>query len=80
MFSVRMAEVVSIRNKWARIRQGRSSVEVLCWDFPAAEQMKGISWLNFTAKRAFCVVSLPDKGEVLGPFDRASLSWGKEGH
>ena len=24
-FSIRMAEVVSIRNKWARIRQGRSA-------------------------------------------------------
>jgi single-stranded-DNA-specific exonuclease len=50
MFSVRMAEVVNIRNKWARIRQGRSSVEVLCWDVPVAEQMKGDFLVEFYGK------------------------------
>ena len=28
-FSIRMAEVVSVRNKWVRIRQGRSSIEAI---------------------------------------------------
>ncbi len=40
-FSIRIAEVLSVRNKWARIGQGRSSVEVFCWDVPVTEQMKG---------------------------------------
>jgi single-stranded-DNA-specific exonuclease len=68
-FSIRMAEVLSIRNKWARIRQGRSSVEVLCWDVPITEQMKG----DFLVE--FYVVLLLDRAEFLGPFDRAFPSW-----
>jgi len=50
MFSVRMAEVVSTRNKWARIRQGRNSIEVLCWDVPVTEQMKGDFLVEFYGK------------------------------
>ena len=50
MFSIRMAEVLSIKNKWARIRQGRSSVEVLCWDVPITEQMKGDFLVEFYGK------------------------------
>ena len=49
-FSIRMAEIVSVRNKWARIRQGRSSVEVLCWDVPITEQMKGDFIVEFYGK------------------------------
>ena len=50
MFSIHMAEVVSIRNKWARIRQGRMTVEVLCWDVPITEQMKGDFLVEFYGK------------------------------
>jgi single-stranded-DNA-specific exonuclease len=49
-FSIRMAEVLSIRNKWARIRQGRNSLEVLCWDVPVTEQMKGDFLVEFYGK------------------------------
>jgi single-stranded-DNA-specific exonuclease len=49
-FSIRMAEIVSVRNKWARIRQGRSSVEVLCWDVQVTEQMKGDFLVEFYGK------------------------------
>lgn len=49
-FSIRMAEIVSVRNKWARIRQGRSSIEVLCWDVPVTEQMKGDFIIEFYGK------------------------------
>ena len=49
-FSIRMAEVLSIRNKWARIRQGRSSIEALCWDVPLREQMKGDFLVEFYGK------------------------------
>jgi hypothetical protein len=31
--------------------------------------------VEFSARLAFCVVSLLDKAEFLGQFDRASLSW-----
>jgi len=49
-FSIRMAEVLSVRNKWVRIRQGRSSVEALCWDLPVTEQMKGDFLVEFYGK------------------------------
>jgi single-stranded DNA-specific DHH superfamily exonuclease len=49
-FSIRMAEVVSVRNKWVRIRQGRSSVEALCPDVPVTEQMKGGFPVEFYGK------------------------------
>jgi single-stranded-DNA-specific exonuclease len=49
-FSIRMAEVLSVRNKWVRIRQGRSSVEALCWDVPITEQMKGDFLVEFYGK------------------------------
>jgi single-stranded-DNA-specific exonuclease len=49
-FSIRMAEVLSVRNKWVRIRQGRSSVEALCWDVSVTEQMKGDFLVEFYGK------------------------------
>jgi single-stranded-DNA-specific exonuclease len=49
-FSIRMAEVLSARNKWVRIRQGRSSLEVFCWDVPVTEQMKGDFLVEFYGK------------------------------
>ena len=49
-FSIRMAEVLSVRNKWVRIRQGRSSIEALCWDLPVTEQMKGDFLVEFYGK------------------------------
>jgi hypothetical protein len=49
-FSIRMAEVLSVKNKWVRIGQGRSSVEVLCWDVPVTKQMKGDFVVEFYGK------------------------------
>jgi single-stranded-DNA-specific exonuclease len=49
-FSIRMAEVLSVRNKWARIGQGRNSIEVLCWDVPVTAQMKGDFLVEFYGK------------------------------
>jgi single-stranded-DNA-specific exonuclease len=49
-FSIRMAEVLSLRNKWVRIRQGRSSIEALCWDLPVAGHMKGDFVVEFYGK------------------------------
>jgi hypothetical protein len=45
-----MAEVLSVRNKWVRMRQGRSSVDALCWDVPVTEQMKGDFLVEFYGK------------------------------
>ncbi|MGH9604671.1 MAG: single-stranded-DNA-specific exonuclease RecJ [Terracidiphilus sp.] len=41
VFLLRRAEVVSIRNRWVRIRQGRYSLEALCWDLVLKEGMRG---------------------------------------
>ena len=49
-FSIRMAEVLRVRNRWVRIRQGRSSLEALCWDVPVREQMKGDFLVDFYGK------------------------------
>jgi single-stranded-DNA-specific exonuclease len=49
-FSIRMAEVMSVRNRWVRIQQGRSSVEALCWDVPVREHMKGDFLVEFYGK------------------------------
>ena len=49
-FSIRVAEVVSVRNKWVRIRQGRNNIEVLCWDVPVAKHMKGDFLVEFYGK------------------------------
>jgi RecJ OB domain len=49
-FSIRMAEVLSVKNKWVRIGQGRSSVEALCWDVPVTKQMKGDFVVEFYGK------------------------------
>jgi single-stranded-DNA-specific exonuclease len=49
-FSIRMAEVLSVRNKWVRIRQGRSSIGAFCWDVPVTEQMKGDFLVEFYGK------------------------------
>jgi len=49
-FLIRMAEVVSVRNRWVRIRQGRSSIEALCWDVPVTEHMKGDFLVEFYGK------------------------------
>ena len=49
-FSIRMAEVLSVRNKWVRIRQGKSNLEALCWDVPVTEQMKGDFLVEFYGK------------------------------
>jgi single-stranded-DNA-specific exonuclease len=49
-FSIRMAEVMSVKNKWVRIGQGRSSVEALSWDVPVTKQMKGDFVVEFYGK------------------------------
>jgi single-stranded-DNA-specific exonuclease len=49
-FSIRTAEVLSIKNKRLRIRQGRNSVEALCWKVPVTKGMKGDFLVEFYGK------------------------------
>ena len=49
-FSISMAEVQNVRNKWVRIRQGRSSIEALSPDVPVTKQMKGDFVVEFYGK------------------------------
>ncbi len=62
LFSIRMAEAKNVRNKWVRIRQGRSSVEVLCWDIPVTERMKGDFLVEFYGKTRILRAFTPSIG------------------
>jgi single-stranded-DNA-specific exonuclease len=47
LFSVSRAEVVSVKNRWVRIRQGKNTLELLCWELPVPEKMYGEFLVEF---------------------------------
>jgi len=51
VFLVRSVEVGSVKDKWVRIRQGRYSLEALCWDLSLKERMRGDCLIEFRGKR-----------------------------
>jgi len=51
VFLLRSVEVASLRNRWVRIRQGRFSLEALCWDLSLKEGMHGDCLIEFRGKR-----------------------------
>jgi single-stranded-DNA-specific exonuclease len=51
VFLIRCVEVASLRNRWVRIRQGRFSLEALCWDLSLTERMHGDCLIEFRGKR-----------------------------
>ena len=51
VFLVRSAEVGSVKDRWVRIRQGRYSLEALCWDLSLKERMRGDCLIEFRGKR-----------------------------
>jgi len=51
VFLLRGVEVASLRNRWARIRQGRFSLEALCWDLAPQVGMRGSCLIEFHGKR-----------------------------
>jgi single-stranded-DNA-specific exonuclease len=53
VFELRMAEVMSVKNRWVRIRQGRYSIEALCWDSPPRAGARGDCLVEFRGKRRF---------------------------
>ncbi len=51
VFLLRAVEVVSTKNRWVRIRQGRYSLEALCWDLTPKKGEKGDCLVEFHGKR-----------------------------
>ncbi|MGB6131039.1 MAG: DHH family phosphoesterase [Acidobacteriaceae bacterium] len=51
VFLLRGVEVASLRNRWVRIRQGRFSLEALCWDLALEVGMRGSALVEFRGKR-----------------------------
>lgn len=51
VFLLRAVEVVSTKNRWVRIRQGRYSMEALCWDLSPKEGAHGDCLVEFRGKR-----------------------------
>ena len=51
VFILRSVEVASLRNRWVRIRQGRFSLEALCWDLAPQVGMRGSALIEFHGKR-----------------------------
>jgi single-stranded-DNA-specific exonuclease len=50
VFSIGLTEVVSAKNRWVRLRQGRHSIEVLSWDVAVDQGMKGDCLIEFHGK------------------------------
>ena len=50
VFSIGLMEVVSAKNRWVRVRQGRHSIEVLSWDLAVDQGMKGDCLVEFHGK------------------------------
>jgi single-stranded-DNA-specific exonuclease len=50
VFLLRSVEVASLRNRWVRIRQGRYSLEALCWDIAPQTGMRGSCLIEFRGK------------------------------
>ena len=51
IFLLRTVQVVSLRNRWVRIRRGRFSLEALCWDLAPQVGMRGSCLIEFRDKR-----------------------------
>lgn len=51
VFLLRAVEVVSTKSRWVRVRQGRYSLETLCWDLSPKEGAQGDCLVEFHGKR-----------------------------
>lgn len=51
IFLLRRVEVVRVKNRWVRFRQGRYRLEALCWDRSPKEGMQGDCLIEFHGKR-----------------------------
>ncbi len=50
IFLLRAIEIVSVKNRWVRIRQGRFSLDALCWDLAPQVGMRGSCLIEFRGK------------------------------
>jgi single-stranded-DNA-specific exonuclease len=51
IFLLRAIEIVSVKNRWVQIRQGRFSLEALCWNLAPQVGMRGSCLIEFRGKR-----------------------------
>lgn len=51
VFLLRAIEIVGVKNRWVRIRQGRFSLEAFCWDLRPQIGMRGSCLVEFRGKR-----------------------------
>jgi single-stranded-DNA-specific exonuclease len=51
LLTVRMVEIAGLKRRWVRLRQGRYSIEALCWDLNLREGMRGDCVVEFYGKR-----------------------------
>ncbi len=51
VLAVRTVEVSSLKRRWVRLRQGRFSLEALCWDLDLKEGIRGDCLIEFYGKR-----------------------------
>jgi len=51
VFLLRGVEVAGLRNRWVRIRQGRFSLEALCWELAPQAGVRGSCLIEFRGKR-----------------------------
>jgi hypothetical protein len=50
VFLARSAEVLSVKDRWVRVRQGRSNIEVLSWNISLDQGMEGDCLIEFHGK------------------------------
>lgn len=51
VFLLRAIEIVGVKNRWVRIRQGRFTLEAFCWDLRPQIGMRGSCLVEFRGKR-----------------------------
>ncbi len=51
VFLLRAIEIVAVKNRWVRVRQGRFSLEAFCWDLRPQIGLRGNCLVEFRNKR-----------------------------
>jgi single-stranded-DNA-specific exonuclease len=67
IFLLRAIEIVSVKNRWVRIRQGRFSLEALCWDLAPPVGKRGSCLIEFRGKRRVLKSFREEDGRASGP-------------
>ena len=67
IFLLRAIEIVSVKNRWVRIRQGRFSLEALCWDLAPQVGKRGSCLIEYRGKRRVLKSFREGDGRPSGP-------------